>query len=62
VTSSEDVKNALDEATAELGPAGHRVQQRRHRAADRSDADITEEEWNRIPAVNFSGVSTAAEI
>jgi NAD(P)-dependent dehydrogenase (short-subunit alcohol dehydrogenase family) len=58
VTSSDDVKNALDKATAELGPLDVAFNNAGIEQPITATADISEEGWERILAVNLSGVFT----
>jgi NAD(P)-dependent dehydrogenase (short-subunit alcohol dehydrogenase family) len=58
VTSSEDVKNALDTATAEFGPPTVAFNNAGIEQPITAAADLTQEEWDRILAINLSGVFT----
>lgn len=58
VTSSEGVKNALDQATGELGPLGIAFNNAGIEQPVTAAADLTEAEWDRSLAVNLTGAFT----
>ena len=60
VFSSDDVKNALDKATAELGPLGVACNNAGIEQPITAAADLSEEEWDRILAVNLSAAYSRA--
>jgi NAD(P)-dependent dehydrogenase (short-subunit alcohol dehydrogenase family) len=58
VTSSEDVKNALDKVSAELAPPNVAFNNAGIEQPVTATADLTFEEWERNLAVNLTGVFT----
>jgi NAD(P)-dependent dehydrogenase (short-subunit alcohol dehydrogenase family) len=58
VTSSDEVKHALEEAAAKLGPPTVAFNNAGIEQPITATADVTQEEWDRILAVNLSGVFT----
>ena len=58
MTSSEEVKHGLEEAAAKLGPPTIAFSNAGIEQPITATADLTEEEWDRVLAVNLSGVFT----
>ena len=56
VTRSEDVQAVLNQAVGAFGRLERRLQQCRRRTEAQSAHDVTEEEWDRIVAINLRSV------